>query len=113
MSLFIEAEKKWKKFLYTKIKDYGSLRNFDYGPKEINYVSKVSPFISHRVLFEYQIIKDIKLEFKGNQVNKFIEEVYWRIYWKGVLENKPCIWENFINKKVGNYDLNNYKSLIL
>jgi len=112
MSLFIAAEKKWKDFLSTKIKDYGSLRNYDYGPKEINYVSKISPFISHRVLFEYQIIKDIKLKFKGNQVNKFIEEVYWRIYWKGVLENKPCIWENFINKKVSNYDTNNYKMAI-
>ena len=112
MSLFIEAEKKWENFLSTKIKDYGSLRNYDYGPKEINYVSKISPFISHRVLFEYQIIKDIKLEFKGNQVNKFIEEVYWRIYWKGVLENKPCIWENFITKKVDNYDFKNYKMAV-
>ena len=109
MSLFVEAEKKWKNFLSTRIKDYGSLRNYDYGPHEINYVSKISPFISHRVLFEYQIIKDIKLEFKGNQVNKFIEEIYWRIYWKGVLENKPCIWENFITNKVDNYDLNKYK----
>ena len=109
MSLFIEAEKKWKNFLSTKIKNYGSLRNFDYGPQEINYVSKISPFISHRVLLEYQIIKDIKLKYKGNLVNKFIEEVYWRIYWKGVLENKPCIWEDFVTKKSDNYDFNNYK----
>ena len=112
MSLFIEAEKKWENFLSRKIKDYGSLRNYDYGPEEINYVSKISPFISHRVLFEYQIIKDIKLKYKGNQVNKFIEEVYWRIYWKGVLENKPCIWQNFLAKKVNNYDSNNYKMAI-
>ena len=38
MSLFIEEEKKWKSFLSTKIKDYGARRNYDYGPKEINYV---------------------------------------------------------------------------
>ena len=109
MSIFIDAEEKWKDFLSTKIKDYVSLRNYDYGPKKINYVSKISPFVSHRILFEYQIIKDIKLKYKGNLVNKFIEEVYWRVYWKGVLENKPNIWENFINKKVNNYDLNDYK----
>jgi len=109
MSIFIDAEEKWKDFLSTKIKDYVSLRNYDYGPKKINYVSKISPFVSHRVLFEYQIIKDIKLKYKGNLVNKFIEEVYWRVYWKGVLENKPNIWENFINKKVNNYDFNDYK----
>jgi len=112
MSLFIEAEEKWKNFLSTKIKNYGSLRNYDYGPQEVNYVSKISPFISHRILFEYQIIKDIKHKFKGNQVNKFIEEVYWRIYWKGVLENKPCLWDNFITKKVENYDFNNYKMAV-
>tara|TARA_B100000900_G_scaffold100710_1_gene83364 strand:- start:513 stop:722 length:210 start_codon:yes stop_codon:yes gene_type:complete len=66
MSLFIDAEKQWKNFLSTKIKDYGALRNYDYGPQETNYVSKISPFISHRVLFEYQIIKDIKLKYKDN-----------------------------------------------
>jgi len=112
MSLFIQAEKKWKNFLSKKIKDYGSRRNYDYGPNGDNYVSKISPFISHRVLFEYQLIKDVKSNFQGNQVNKFIEEVYWRIYWKGVLENKPCIWENFISKNVENYDLNIYTKAV-
>ena len=112
MSLFIEADKKWNDFLATKIKDYSSQRNYDYGPQEINYVSKISPYISHRVLFEYQLIKDIKLKFKGNEVNKFIEEVYWRIYWKGVLENKPCIWENFITKKIDDYDFKNYEMAV-
>jgi len=112
MLLFNEAEKKWKYFLSTKIKDYGSLRNFDYGPGEINYVSKISPFISHRVLFEYQLIREIKLKHKENFVNKFIEEIYWRIYWKGVLENKPCIWENFVNKEINNYDSDIYKMAV-
>ena len=108
----MQAERKWSNFLSTKIKDYGSLRNYDYGPQKINYVSKISPFISHRVLFEYQLIKDIKLNYEGNQVNKFIEEVYWRIYWKGVLENKPCIWENFINREIDNHNLNDYKMAV-
>ena len=112
MTLFIKAEKTWKNFLSTKIKDYSSLRNYDYGPLEKNYVSKISPFVTHRVLLEYQLLKDIESKFKGNFVNKFIEEVYWRIYWKGVLENKPCIWENFITKKVENYDLNDYKMAV-
>ncbi len=112
MSLFDEADKKWKNFLSKKIKDYGSFRNYDYGPGEINYVSKISPYVTHRILFEYQLIKDIRLKYKGNNVNKFIEEVYWRIYWKGCLENKPCIWENFITKNIDNYDFANYERAI-
>ena len=112
MTLLEEAEKKWEKFLSTKIKDYDSFRNYDFGPQEINYVSKISPFITHRVLLEYQIIKDIKLKYKSNTINKFIEEVYWRIYWKGVLENKPCIWENFIKKNIDNYDYDLYINAI-
>mgnify|MGYP001191256701 CR=1 FL=1 len=104
MSLFAEADERWKSFLDKKIKDYGSKRNYDYGPLQESSVSKISPFISHRVLFEYQLIKEIKQKFKVHNVNKFIEEVYWRIYWKGCLENKPCIWENFIDSDIGDFD---------
>ena len=112
MSLLVEAEKKWHNFLSNKISDYGSLRNFDYGPQGENCVSRISPFITHRILFEYQIIKDIKQKYNTNNVSKFIEEVYWRIYWKGCLENKPCIWANFISKKIEKYDIDLYKKAI-
>ena len=104
MSLFLEADNRWNNFLNEKIKDYGFKRNYDYGPLNENCVSKISPFISHRVLFEFQVIKDIISKYKSNNVNKFIEEVYWRIYWKGCLENKPCIWENFILNNSSNFD---------
>ena len=112
MSIFTEANNKWNNFLSSKINDYGSLRNYDYGPQDENYVSKISPFVTHRILFEYQLIKDIRFKYKSNNVNKFLEEVYWRIYWKGCLENKPCIWENFISQKISNYDTEKYKKAI-
>ena len=112
MSNFEKAKIQWKNFLCSKIKDYGKLRNFDYGPEENSSVSKLSPFISHRILLEYQLIKDIKSKYKGNNVNKFIEEVYWRIYWKGFLENKPCIWDDFVRNKSYTYDLEIYKKAI-
>ena len=112
MSFLQEAEKNWNKFLDSKISKYSYLRNYDFGPNKNSSVSKLSPYISHRILLEYDLIKDIKNKYNGDNVNKFIEEVYWRIYWKGWLENKPCIWENFITKKVDNYDFNNYKMAV-
>tara|TARA_Y100001978_G_C23667073_1_gene421758 strand:+ start:306 stop:1454 length:1149 start_codon:yes stop_codon:yes gene_type:complete len=107
-----EAEDKWNKFLDSKISKYSSLRNYDYGPYKNSYVSKLSPFISHRFLLEYDLIRDIKNKHHSNNVNKFIEEVYWRIYWKGWLENKPCVWDNFISKNIDKFDSSLYEEAI-
>ena len=104
MSLLKEAENNWDKFLDSKISKYSYLRNYDFGPNKNSSVSKLSPYISHRILLEYDLIKDIKNKYNGDNANKFIEEVYWRIYWKGWLENKPCVWDNFISKNVDKFD---------
>ena len=112
MTILNEAENKWNKFLDSKISKYSYLRNYDFGPYKNSSVSKLSPYISHRILLEYDLIKDIKKKYNGDNVNKFIEEVYWRIYWKGWLENKPCVWDNFISKKVDKFDYLLYEQAI-
>ena len=112
MHLFPLAEKKWQDFLENKITNYGAKRNYDYGPLQERSVSEISPYVSHRILLEYKLIKDIISKYKGNNVNKFVEEVYWRVYWKGTLENKPCIWDNFISNELEFYDLENFKRAI-
>ena len=112
MSLFLEAEKKWITFLDSKIRDYSTFRNYDYGPNSESSVSQISPYVSHRVLLEYQLIQDINLKYNANTVNKFIEEVYWRIYWKGWLENRPSVWERFIKTKNENYDFELYEKAL-
>ena len=112
MYLYKEAESKWIKFLDSKIEYYSFKRNYDYGSEKDNYVSRLSPFITHRVLYEYKLIKDIKVKYKGDKANKFIEEIYWRIYWKGYLENKSCIWENFIARKNYDYDSTEYEKAL-
>ena len=104
MSVLTEAEYKWKNFLDSKISRYSKFRNYDYGPNKNSSVSKLSPFISHRILLEYDLIRDIKNKCSDPNNNKFIEEVYWRIYWKGWLENKPCVWDNFISKNDYHFD---------
>ena len=112
MSLFLEAQEKWSNFLENKIKNYGKFRNFDYGPTNTSSVSKLSPYVSHRVLLEYDLIKEIKNNYNSESVNKFVEEIYWRIYWKGWMENRPKVWFNFLSEKNYEYDHETYKRAI-
>nr|WP_246462602.1 FAD-binding domain-containing protein [Pelagicoccus albus] len=34
-------------------------------------------------------------QFKDGSARKFIDEVFWRTYWKGYLENRPQIWDRY------------------
>ena len=31
-----------------------------------------------------------------SRVEKFIQEIFWRIYWKGWMEMRPSVWDNFL-----------------
>ena len=112
MSLFIEANKNWNHFLNQKIKDYQKFRNYDYGQNKEQAVSKLSHFISHRFLLEFDLINAINKKNNGLAVDKFLQEVYWRIYWKGWLENYPCVWNKFVNSEQKKYDENKYQKAI-
>ena len=112
MAFFNLAESKWNDFLKNRITFYEQYRNYDNGPKSENFVSGISQFVSHRVLLEYSIIKDVRLNYKSKNVNKFIEEVYWRIYWKGWLENRPSVWTKFVQKSNYKFDLKKYEQAI-
>ena len=109
MNFLEEAKEKWDYFLRNKITEYEKFRNYDYGPSNENAVSILSPFISHRILLEYELIKNIQTKNQGYNVKKFVEEIYWRIYWKGWLENKPDVWDRFLISS-GN---NNFDNLFM
>ena len=112
MKLFIDAFEKWDFFLENKIKNYEKLRNFDYGPNNEGSVSRLSPYISHRILLEYDLIKEVKNKFQSIKTNKFIEEIYWRIYWKGWMENRPGVWSDFISEEIPEYDYETYENAV-
>ena len=112
MTLFINAFEKWDFFLENKIKNYEKLRNFDYGPKNEGSVSRLSPYISHRILLEYELILEVKNKFQSTKTNKFIEEIYWRIYWKGWMENRPVVWSNYISEEIPEYDYETYENAV-
>ena len=89
------AENHLKTFIEKNILDYTKLRNFDYGIENRNNISLLSPYISHRVLFEFDIVKSILKKYPYVKVEKFIQEIFWRIYWKGWLELRPEVWNDF------------------
>ena len=112
MSFLLKAQNVWDNFAKFKINDYAKLRNFDFGPNNQGSVSKLSPFITHRILLEYELIHDIKSKYKVNGANKFIEEIFWRVYWKGWMENRPKVWQKFFSEKNLDYDYELYERAI-
>ena len=74
---------------------YASQRNFDFGPSNRSNTSTLSPFIRKRILHEKEIIKQSLDRYPYLKIEKFIQEVFWRVYWKGWLEGRPTVWKNY------------------
>ena len=101
--VYSDANNKLNSFLNYNIQNYRDLRNYDYGPKNRENVSCLSPYISHRVLLEYNIINRVLGTYKFSEVEKFIQEILWKVYWRGFLENRPLIWSDF-TESIGKID---------
>mgnify|MGYP006079722157 CR=1 FL=1 len=84
-------------YLETSVLFYAKSRNFDFGPSNRQNVSNLSRFISHRIILEYDLVLEALKKHEYQTIEKFIQEVFWRIYWKGWLELRPQIWKDFIN----------------
>jgi len=72
------------------------LRNFDFGPDKRDNISCLSPYVTHGVLNEIEIIKKSLSKFPFSKNEKFIQEVLWRTYWKGWLELRPNVWTDYL-----------------
>ena len=90
------AIKKLKDFIDKNLHEYSKLRNFDFGPEQRKNVSSISPYITHGVLSEIEVIKNSLKKFSFAKNEKFVQEVLWRIYWKGWLELRPMVWSDYI-----------------
>ena len=82
------------------------------GPNNKSNVSCISPYISHRVITEYEVAKKVLTKFPYQKVEKYIQEIFWRIYWKGWLELRPQVWSDFINDLKELHEDDNYKKAI-
>ena len=78
-------------FVKNKIRFYKGYRNQDLGGFSKNYVSGLSPAISRRIITEYEIVKQISKHVQYNDVDKFVDEICCRTYWKGRMEHLSLI----------------------
>ena len=83
-------------FIEKNLFEYSRLRNFDFGPDKRSNVSCLSPYVTHGVISEIEIIKKSLKKYSFVKNEKFIQEVLWRVYWKGWLELRPDVWTDFI-----------------
>ena len=94
----INAQSALDQFIRHGASSYAKARNYDLGQGKHSAVSNLSKFVSHRLLFEFDIIEQILGAHSYQQTEKFIQEVFWRVYWKGWLENRPQVWSAFKNQ---------------
>jgi len=108
MNSYNDAVNNLKYFIDNDILNYSKTRNYDFGPNKRNNVSMLSKFISHRIISEYDVISIALSKNSYSSIEKYIQEVFWRIYWKGWLEHRPSVWTDYLNFNHNQYDLEQY-----
>ena len=99
---------------YTEqyISNYTAQRNFDFGTQNRKNVSCLSPYIAHRLISEYEVIKNVLSKYPYQKVEKYIQEIFWRVYWKGWLELRPKVWDDFVEDLKNIENSNEYTKAI-
>ena len=83
-------------FVENNLGEYSKLRNFDFGPEKRSNISCLSPYITHGIINEREVIQKALSKFSFSKNEKFIQEVLWRTYWKGWLELRPNVWADYL-----------------
>ncbi|MBD1169347.1 DNA photolyase [Pelagibacterales bacterium SAG-MED08] len=91
-----KAIEKLNHFVENNLSEYSKLRNFDFGLENRSNVSCLSPYITHGIISEKEIINKSLNKFSFAKNEKFIQEVLWRTYWKGWLELRPNVWDDYL-----------------
>ncbi|MDC0972234.1 FAD-binding domain-containing protein [Candidatus Pelagibacter sp.] len=91
-----KAIDKLTNFIEQNLSDYSKLRNFDFGPDNRSNISCLSPYITHGIINELEVVNKSLKKFSFAKNEKFIQEVLWRVYWKGWLELRPNVWSDYL-----------------
>jgi deoxyribodipyrimidine photo-lyase len=87
-----EALRLLQNFVPQAGRAYAAGRNFDRPGTGHANVSRLSPYLRHRLITETEVLQAVLGRHSAASAEKFIQEVYWRTYWKGWLELRPGVW---------------------
>ncbi len=90
-----EALARLDAFLPLAGRAYAANRNKDAGPGAQGSTSGLSPAIRRRLLSEAEVAGRVQRAHGFVAGEKFIQEVCWRTYWVGWLEQRPQLWARY------------------
>ena len=94
-----EALRRLDAFIPSAGRHYAARRNYDLGPGRHEGVSLLSPYVRRRMVSERELVKAALQAHGDATAEKFIQEVFWRSYWKGWLELRPEIWTRYTRER--------------
>jgi deoxyribodipyrimidine photo-lyase len=96
-----EALQRLGAFMPYAGRTYAAKRNFDFGAGQHRFVSGLSPYIRHRLIAESEVVSAVLQAHSASAAEKFIQEICWRTYWKGWLEQRPQVWADYLSDLAG------------
>ena len=104
-STISDAENKFISYLPKTNSYYSNKRNYSFDPEtNENTTSLLSPYIRYRLLSEEKILNKVLNIHSFSKVEKYVQEIFWRTYWKGWLEHRPKVYSDYLNDKNNLYD---------
>ena len=95
-----EAERLLNNYLPKTGKYYRNKRNYTYDiDNKTSTTSLLSPYIRYRLISEEDVLKKTLSIQPFLKAQKFIEEIYWRTYWKGWLEHRKEVYDDYLNER--------------
>ena len=100
MTIFAEASRaqglaRLHHFIPSVGAAYAAERNYDHGPEQRHNVSMLSPYIRHHLITQREVCAAVLQQHSLQEAEKFIQEIFWRSYWKGWLEMRPVVWTRY------------------
>lgn len=81
-------------FVHSGAADYARTRNTVKAGH--GNVSRLSAALRHRLISEEEVLAAVLAAHRFPAVEKFVQEVVWRTYWKGWLELHPGVWTDYL-----------------
>lgn len=74
---------------------YAERRGQDAGPGRHQAVSRLSASLRRRLISEEEVARAVVTAHGSDAAAKFLQELFWRTYWKGWLEQHPTVWRTW------------------